>query len=663
MRILALAASLAVGLVPSPQGKKGPSGADFPVTVQHALGRPVPAEWQPYFVDMTNRLDRDVVAVVRLEDETGRTATVRREPMSPGTRKRLFLYLPTGTRWGAAMTSPVRYSVKDPAGKRLSPDGASIQGAAGFDPGAFRLGLLSGDPDTEGAFSLPRQLGSADVEVIRLRPEQVPDRWIGLAGLHALILHDARLDELTAEQARALSDYVRQGGTVILSPGLAKGWLTQPALAAFAKVRGVETETRTELPGLNRQFGAFRSKEPFLFHRVEGAEARSVTARRPAAPREKYALEVLALRCGFGSAVILPFDVRRAPFDTWKGLEGLWTHVLSNVPRRFHDPAGPLIPGSSYESRMHLVRSLATFVNPYPSFLLLLGLAVLFLVLVGPVNYLALRRLRMTLLVVVSVPAISLAFLGGVLGIGYLLKGTSTVVHSLRILRTRQGHDCAGETQLYNLFSPSTRTYDVSLGPGTYGLPVDRLAPDSDDARHFAAFADRDGPDRLEFEDGAAPGFRGVGIGQWQSWPMEARALRDLGQGIRFDASDGTLRVVNGSPRAIARGVYLEVGRGGFACPFGEAAPGETVERPLDTSRYDPLGALGFAKESFGGRLLGTYFAQLQALYRQDPSMRSRQHRVLVCVLGDDDAPVRLDARISGDSRNLTLLFVTDEDS
>jgi len=655
MRTLTLATVLAMGT----QDTRRPSGADFPATVQHALGRPLPAEWQPYFVDMTNRLNRDVLAVVRLEDENGRTVATRREPMPSGTRKRVFLYLPTGSRWGAGVAQQLRYTVRDAAGKALSPGGAPIQGQAAYAPGAFHVGLLTSDRDSDAGFSLPRTLGSGPLDVVRLQTELFPDRWIGLAGLHALIVHDARLDELTTDQARALADYVRQGGTVILSPGITKGWLAQPAIAAFAKIRVAETETRTELQALNRSYGPFRQKEPFLFHRIQGGAPWRVLDSGPV----KYALEVHKVDSGFGRVMILPFDVRRPPFDTWKGLEGLWTELLSSSPRRFQDSAALLVPASSFETRMQLFRNMATFVNPYPSFLLLLALAALFLIIVGPANYLVLRRLRMTLLIVVTVPVISLAFLVGVLGIGYLLKGTSTVVHSLRLLRTRQGLDCARETQLVNVFSPSTRAYDVSFAPGTYGMPLDRVTPDLEDTRNPFYYSNQEGPARLEFEDGAAPAFRGVAVGQWQSWPVEVRGLRDLGGGITFQTSGGVLHVTNASPRRIARVAYLEVGYGGFALPMGEVAPGATVEAPLDKSRYDPVGALGFTRDSFGGRLLGNYFAQLQTLHRQDRALRGRQHKVLVCVLRDEDPSIRLDARTSGDSRSLTLLFVTDEES
>src|SRR5204862_2278455 len=82
-------------------------------------------------------------------------------------------------------------------------------------------------------------------------------------------------------------------------------------------------------------------------------------------------------------------------------------------------------------------------------------------------------QLRPPLLLAVTGPCISLGFLAIIVLLGYLLKGTSTVAHSARLLSPRSGLEVARESHLYTLFSPATRTYDVSFEPGTYG-PFDR---------------------------------------------------------------------------------------------------------------------------------------------------------------------------------------------
>ncbi len=598
---------------------------------------------------MVNNLGREVEARIRIEDETSRTVVTRREPVAAAVKKRVFFYLPVGVAGTFGGGLQVRYTITDRGGKTIAA-GVPVQSFTASYPQALQVGLFSSDTATPGAFKLPQTIANDSVEVMRLAADTFPDRWIGLSPLDVLILHDAPVDALTAEQAQALADYVRQGGSVILSPGRQKGWLTQPAIAAIVKLKVGEPETVTELPQLNRVYGRFTGREPFLFYPVEGGTPHQVGA---------TPTEIAAFPSGFGRAAVIPFDVRKAPFAAWDPLEQLWSALITAAARR---PAeAGILPTSQHLGRQSVFRTMAAFINPYPPFLLIVALAVLFLAAVGPVNYLVLRRLRMTLLIVLTVPVISLVFLAMVLAIGYVLKGTSTVAYSVRFLTTRPGLDCARERHLFTVFAPTTRTYDVSLDAETWGLPLDRaIDPEAREPRRIGAQRE-EAQGRVEFEEGAARGYRGVGIGQWQSWNLEARGLRDLKGGISFSALRGRLRVTNHSPQAIRRGVFVAAGHGGYACPFGAVPAGGSVEVALNESRYEPVADLGFARETFAGRLLTPYFAPLPTLYRQREAAKGRQHRFLVCLLEDDPPPVRLNARTSGASRSLTLLHVMEE--
>jgi hypothetical protein len=642
MKLLGL---VVLALLPGAQDKKPPG--EFAATLMHALGGPARGDWQPYVLEMVNNLGREVDARIRIEEEGSRTSVTRREPLAAGVKKRLFFYLPLGVHGAFGGGFQVRYAITDRSGKVVA-QGTPVQSYSAAGLQALQVGLLSSDTASPGAFRLPQQSGNQEVQVFRLMPETFPDRWIGLAPLDVLILHDAPVDQLTAEQAQALVDWVRQGGTVVLSPGQQKGIFSLPAIAAIAKIRVGEPELVTEIPRLARAYGPFPGRDRFLRYPVEGGA--------PFIPGEA-APEIPAFASGFGRAVVLPFDVRKAPFTAWEPLEQLWSAVFAAA--RAPEAASP--PMSQHLGRQSVFRTMAAFINPYPSFVLLAALAILFLLAVGPVNYLALRRLRMTLLLVVTVPAISLGFLGMVLAVGYVLKGTSTVAYSVRLLSTRSGLSCARERHLFTLFAPTTRTYDVSLDPPTWALPLDRaLDPQANATRGLQV---REGPaERVEFQEGPARGYRDVAVGQWQSWNLEGRALRDLKDGITFkETARGRLRVANGSPHAIRRGVYVVAGYGGYASAFGAVPAGGSVEVAVDEGRYEPVADLGFERESFGGRLLTPYFAPLPTLYRQREAARGRQHRFLVCLLEDGTPPVSVNARLSGSGRSLVLLHVLEE--
>jgi len=631
----------------SSREKKGPPSPGLVVrsfeTLKDAQGRLLVSDWPVWSMVLENELGRDVEITVRLEEDNSRVRLTRREAVSRGARKRLFFYFPGGTF--AAGGSSVRYEVRDAEGRKLA-GSPSAEPRGSLEANAYQIGLFSGEKSSSHGFGFPGQMGGIEVGVARLTPSIFPDRAIGLSCLDVLVLHDSPLDELTPDQSRALAEYVRGGGTVVLSPGPDRGWLSHKALTAFVTIHAGASMERTDLPSLTEHFGRFRQGERFVYHRIENGREMG------------WGRESLQYDCGFGRAIVLPFDIRRPPLETWPGLEKFWESLLGRLPRRFASEDPPTLPAATPEASLNLFQSMALLINPYPSFLLLVALAVLFLVAVGPVNYLVLRRMGMTLLVVLTVPAISGFFLVVVFVMGYVLKGTMTVAYSARILSTRSGLDCAREKQLFTLFSPSTRSYEISVAPGTNGLPLDRILPQ--DRRPYREDPEP-GLDRLECEDGPSVTYRGVTVGQWQSWNLQARAFRDLGGGVRFESAGERVRISNLSPYAIERGLLVTTGPGGHASPFGEIPPGKDLDVAVGADPRSPLEELGITHESLEGRVLGPTLDPLVYEWRRAaPSEGARTARILLCVLKEEEPRVKVDARLSGSSRSLTLLHVAE---
>jgi hypothetical protein len=647
MKALALLLAL-LGTPQEEETAKPVSAPGFLANFQHAFGRPFPGPWQPYVLDLDNSLGRDLEVRIRIEEELSRTVVTRKETLPNQSRRRVFVYVPVGSAGGYSGAMQPKFKVTDAAGRTLASGILPATGRGWGEP-PFSVGLLSGgDAASDRAFGLPSQSGGSQVEVGRFTPATFPDRWIGLTVLDALVLHDPPLDQFTPDQGRALLDWVRQGGTLFLSPGKNRGIYTHDLVKSLATLRTGEPEVRDSLPKLSSMCGPFREKKDFVYQRIENGGAEFL---------KEAGGEVPDFPVGYGRLVALRFNVREAPFDTWPGLEAFWRALFDRVPRRHRLEEMPLSPVARWEERFRIFQELASFVNPYPSFALLLGITVLFIVAVGPANYLVLRRLRMTLLTVVSVPVVSALFLGLILGLGYVLKGTSTVVHSVRYLHGREGLDCARETHLYSIFSPSTRTYDVSFAPGAFGLPSERLLWDDDGRMRFQ---ERE-HDRLEVEqDGPGLAFRGMGVGQWRSRHVESRSVVDLGGAVSFEFDGGTLRVKNGTRRAIARGVHLRVGRGGASVPFGAVPPGGSVEVQAVPAPYDPLRDLGFGPKSLPHVLFTDYFQRLPQLFQSERVERQREF--LVCLLENDPSPpVAVDARLSSESRTLTFLQVGED--
>jgi hypothetical protein len=637
--LLLAAATLGhAGQEPPPRPVTAPP--ELGATVQFAPGGDLCGPWQGFSVEIDSRATRDLELQIRIEDDSFSGVAVRRERLSPGGRKRVFLYSPG---WGYPRSLPPRYRITDSADRELAAGLIPIT-PRGYVPNQYQLGLFSRTAATEEDFGIPSSINGVELRVARIAPDTLPDRWAGLASLDLIVIHDAPLDELTTDQARALADYVRQGGSVLLSPGPMKGWLSHPVLAAFAPLRVGPPRMASSVPGLNRAYGPFRGAEPFLVQSLlDGQPFNGPTGQ-----------DMVRLSSGFGRVFAVGCDLRRAPFDTWSGRRALWTDLVTASPRWFQEGRSSFPCASSSRQRSELFMAMARLINPYPSFGLILGLAAVFLAAVGPFNYFLLWRLRRTLLLVVTVPAISIAFLAFILVLGYVLKGTTTVVHSARLLSTQSGLDCSREIQLYSLFSPSTRTYDVACEPGTFGQPPARWSQGDD-----RSFTRQDALSTLTCETGAGLTLRGLGSGQWQSWDLETRALGDLGKGVRFEVEGAGLRVQNDSPRLIERGIFVQTGREPCVVPFGEIPAGGRAEAAVLPAMPDPVKALGFGPDTLGDRILRPWFSMTVRPLRIGETAESTR-RFLICVLRDERRPVQVDARVSDRSRSLTLLHVAE---
>jgi hypothetical protein len=614
-------------LAAAPQA--APPKPDLVVNLDWALGQAVPGAWQSVLVDLQNPSPKDRELRAEVEEEITGTRVSRLEAVPAGGRRRFHLTLPLGAAGRTTATLQLRLRILDAAGKELA--ARTLVNSGGWSMNSVTIAVLTRDRSAEGAFRIPRRIGSTDVVAVFPSARTFPDHWTALAGVRVLALHDAPLSELSPDQSRAILDFARRGGTVLLSPGAQRDWLSHPAIAALAEIRTGESERRSGLPAL----GLPRT-EPFLYHPILNGASLDV------ADEPKIA-EFRAFASGFGRVLALPFDIALAPVAGSLGLERLWVQALAG-----NDEEGGAagLPSTDLSSSLN---SLTSLVNPYPSFVLLAGLSALYLAAVGPVNYLLLRRLRMTILLVLTVPLISFAFLGVVLGVGYLLKGSTTVVCSVRFLATRPGAPVALESQLATVFSPEARSYRVSFPRDRAPLPLERAVGGNDRL-----------PAPLAVEEGADRAFAAVSIGQWQTWPAIVTSTAELGRGIRFERSEAGLKVSNGSPLAIARGLHVRrVGDRNVGSPFGAAAPGADAAAPLAAARWEPMSDLGFGPGSVGAAVFEGALDGRFGLASSGPG--TQRAEVLLCVLADDSPLLEIDARAPGRERSLVLLAVWKE--
>ncbi|GBC91690.1 hypothetical protein HRbin15_00145 [bacterium HR15] len=248
-------------------------------------------------------------------------------------------------------------------------------------------------------------------EVAYCRPEHFPPSTIACSGVSVILL-GAGAERMSSEQWRALLDWVRLGGTLIVPGGPGALYLQHPVLRPLLPV---QVQGLGELPALDA-VGTFAGHNPPL-------DKATVTLSRPAPGGEvllqQNGVPLIARRpYGLGVILFLAFSPWDQPMRSYEGNPALWQRLLQVVPdlppsyylrtlfqiqTGFQEyPYAPFSPSPPYPTTHFNVRM--------PAAELIIGLLLAYFVLVVPVNYYLLRRFRALDWSWLTVPLIAVLF-------------------------------------------------------------------------------------------------------------------------------------------------------------------------------------------------------------------------------------------------------------
>ncbi len=328
----------------------------------------------------------------------------------------------------------------------------------------------------------------------------IPDRPEGLRTLDAVIISGADTSELSPAQKTSLAMWVQQGGRLILGGGAAaeRTLSGMPAeLIADWRATGDAQDVST-LPGLAQFAGEdVRIQGPF-----------AVTY-PPAAPRALATQDAKALlvekRVGQGYVNFSALDLASSPFDAWAGAAQFWNKLLT--PGSAYPMGAP--PDVSPRSTRANGMSYALQNMPaleLPSIGWLGGLLGVYLLLVGPVNYLVLKRWRKLAWGWVTIPLLTLLFSVGAFAFAYQLRGGDVILNKISVITLGQAEAMPMQTYV-GVFSPERNTYSLRFK----GLAL--IAPLSIEMNPFGAPATASAA--TEIIEGEPTEVRGIQVNQF----------------------------------------------------------------------------------------------------------------------------------------------------
>jgi len=408
--------------------------------------------------------------------------------------------------------------------------------------------------------SLPGQ--NRIVDVVDVSLAELPERPEALHSFDCLVFNDVDTSSLAPEKAAALEAWVQQGGRLVVGGGAGArrtaAGLPESLLPVVPRSE-VALDSVTALTGL-AEGEAIRVPGPFLVAAGDMAEGHSLAAEGD--------LPLIRERLvGSGSVDWVALDLATSPFDAWSGTTPFWERLLA--------------PGAAYppwmaqdmSARQMQAGSMTYALTNLPALDLpsVQGLALLlavYVLVVGPVNYLLLRWRKRLHLAWITIPLLTILFAGGAFGLGYALRGSDVILNKISIVGPQADGNAAMRSYV-GLFSPSQQSYEIQV-PGAH-----LLSPLNPEYNPW-------GPGGLAttgemvFVQGQSGAVRGLAVNQWSmqalmvegSWP----AFGQISSELRLDGQSVTGRVRNDTGYTLNDSVLI-LGNGFVR--LGNLAPGQ----------------------------------------------------------------------------------------
>jgi hypothetical protein len=410
--------------------------------------------WIPVTIDARNTgagVDGTLEVQESLNAQPGVSGfTIYQEPISlaSGASKRVRIYLvenTTGATISVRITQQGRVVV-------------SQDSAAGATTSAL-IGVLSDESAALDDFAAVHPGGIA-ARVVHLHSDEIAESSIPLRAFDILAIDDFATDGLTSGQRAAIADYVAAGGDLLVGTGAAwrKTLAGLPAAILPMQVTGttVVDSTAVGATAVEVATGTLTNGRAWLSD-----------AGQPMILERAY---------GAGMVTLSTFDWNQQPVAVASVSRTILRQVMARAffaaggsPQNFAFGVGG--PGGFGFGSQPSVANRSGALTPalgnlpgldLPSLQLTGALVLLYVLLVGPVNYVVLGAMRRRALAWVTVPLIAVLASAGAYGAGVFTKGRSVQTNQIAIIHVQPGSVRAYQETYDGIIPPSRGDYQAT---------------------------------------------------------------------------------------------------------------------------------------------------------------------------------------------------------
>lgn len=451
-----------------------------------------------------------------------------------GVTKTVTLYLP-----GSGLPIAVHVDLRQ--GTRIL--GTARAYPVGMDSSTLLIGVLGGGPATTGWLA-PAAQRHVTAHIVPLSIATIDTLPAALSTLDLIVLTDTDTSGLDAAQLNALLQFARNGGSIILVGG--PRW--QETLSPLSPLLpGTITATHI-LPNLN----ALRTLSPL--GALQGPQAAPVSVLshpQGVILAQEHGIP-LAVRRAVGSGAIeyLAFDPALNPVLSWPGASALLAQILADAApaavTRTWSQQGFRSRFDAVFGRRSVIETLANVPpSTFPFLVAFALLTILYLVLVGPVNFLLLRALHRQHFACLTIPILSLLFVGMIAGIGGNLRGSQALVNSIGVVTLTGSPHARPATVYLGLAAPFTGSYTLSYRGPSLPDPIPQTAF-SGDSFFRSTTPYSTSPLGMRLQEGATTQVSFPALKQWQ--------IRDLALAVTVNLPGSVTSSLRIDPAGTLRG-------------------------------------------------------------------------------------------------------------
>ncbi len=377
--------------------------------------------------------------------------------VSPGAAYRYFLYPHC-----SSPTDTFTLSVRDSDGKVLEHEDLTM---LSHNVDSYLVGLLNAGR-VAGLGPRPPSDKLVGLEPVLIPGAYMPTRACGYSSADVLVWAHPDPSVLKSAQEKALRDWVYEGGRLVIATGAYWQGAAKSFLSDLLPATLTGSETTKDLADLGTVSGQPLSADaPLILTTISDNKGRVLlgTGRTPL---------VISRRAGFGEVILVTFDPTKSPFARWAGAQKFWDWLLDLkiVPPEKKAESKPQYYGGYGAATVSNVfaRALDDFPKVKPiSFPFVLAFLLVYVVLVGPVDYIVLRRLKHLEWTWFTFPAVALV---ATLVAFWAISSNRTIQTYVNQLSVEDWSADSRICRHYNfatLLSPKNRRYTVSYkAPG-----------------------------------------------------------------------------------------------------------------------------------------------------------------------------------------------------